>query len=97
MPRWKKLLIALGAPLLFFGLFELALRLARFEFALAEAPILIWNPVDDRQMSEGAGLHESDPVQLWKPRPGAETDAAFTGNRGRSAKAEAEVQPETKP
>jgi hypothetical protein len=33
----------------------------------------------------------------WKPRPGAETDAAFTGNRGRSAKAEAEVQPETKP
>ncbi|HEY7716859.1 MAG TPA: peroxidase family protein [Candidatus Binatia bacterium] len=33
----------------------------------------------------------------WKPRPGAETDAAFTGNRGRSAKAEAEVQPEIKP
>lgn len=74
MSNWKKLLLALAAPFLLFGLFELALRLARFEFVQSAAPILVWNPVDDARMEQGEGLHQTDPAQLWKPRPGAEIE-----------------------
>lgn len=74
MPRAhiaQKLALALAAPLFVLGVFESALWLAAFRYRPAEAPILIWNPVEDRALENQQGLFQSDDRTLWSPRPGA--------------------------
>lgn len=73
-PLARKLLLALGTPLVFLLVFELALRLARFEFRFEQPPLLIWNPLQDREMDEGKSLFVRDPSQLWVPRAGGEIE-----------------------
>lgn len=67
----KKLLLAAASPLVVLGLLEAALYLAHFRFLPPEAPIQIWNPVEDRALENQDGLFHREPDTLWSPRPGA--------------------------
>ena len=74
----KKKLIGLGVSfgtlvLLAGGLYawELQLRSTDFKYMPHDVPIVVWNPEKDAELRDGSGLHESDPLQLWKPRVGA--------------------------
>ncbi len=59
------------ATLAVFPLLEIGLRLADFEYASADEPLSIWNPIEDRAMRFGSGMFATAPRQLWVPRPGA--------------------------
>jgi lysophospholipase L1-like esterase len=68
----KKLAISLISLGVFFPLLELSLRRAGYWYPLADEPIAIWNRLEDRELRSGKGLHQTEPRQLWSPRPGAE-------------------------
>lgn len=67
----KKLSLAVLSPLLVLLVLEAALYLAAFRHRPPKAPILIWNPVEDRALDNQESLFQSDPMTLWSPRPGA--------------------------
>src|SRR5262245_2356932 len=59
------------AALAVFPLLAMGLLLADFEYAAADEPLAIWNPIEDRTMRFGGGMFTIAPRQLWAPRPGA--------------------------
>lgn len=67
----KKLFLALATPLAALVVLEAALYLAAFRHRPPKAPILIWNPVEDRALDNQESLFQSDELTLWSPRPGA--------------------------
>lgn len=67
----RKISIAVASVLVFFALAELVLRIVDFRLPPPVAPIVIWNPEEDKHLSESESLHESATRQLWRPRPGA--------------------------
>lgn len=67
----RKLLIAAVSVAAFFASAELVLRLIDFRLPPPVAPLVIWNPEEDRRLAQGEDLHEPATRQLWRPRAGA--------------------------
>jgi lysophospholipase L1-like esterase len=66
----KKLFISLASVVLVLGGLEGVLRARRFWYPSMDAPIVVWNPHEDRDMRLGTSMHERDPRMLWYPKPG---------------------------
>ncbi|MCK6448522.1 MAG: SGNH/GDSL hydrolase family protein [Planctomycetes bacterium] len=67
----RKLSIAVASVLAFFALAEVLLRIVDFRLPPPVAPIVIWNPEEDKRLERGESLHEPATRQLWRPRAGA--------------------------
>lgn len=64
----RRLLLALLAPLAFFGLLEIAVVLVGFDYPSDASPIAL--PLPEGEV-DGRSLHERDAHELWRPSPGA--------------------------
>jgi lysophospholipase L1-like esterase len=71
-----RLVLSFAIALLVLGLAELALAIRGFRYPLAEFPILMWNPKEDRQMRQEDYLFAPDVHCLWGLRPGCRVDPA---------------------
>lgn len=69
--RPKKILFSAVIFVFFFGGLEGALRILGFRYNPFPAPIVIWNPHEDKTLRQSGGPHRFTSDTLWAPRPNA--------------------------